>query len=364
MNLKKILTCGMAAAAMLTQNLGAEESRPAQAPKYIAPQKIMLLIADVGTIDTVAKTEEYLTQIKQFNVDEIPRPSAGTAATDPNFSRMANRNEYFIEINNYKAKNREIAARNRRMEKVLEGLRNSILVNGQNRDIVVAKDYLQSYFMPYREYIGIVDRSNSSIAEVEKMIGGQDQVDVAASTYFLTVVMQDLKEESNTVQVGNTMVKRTVYTRKAVAKVRDYNGNVLFALNVVGKATHRRTSATQNKGHDPASDIMEDLLKQIADRVAAEFLCKLTIKAKGPKTDADFDADTIVLFIDGKEFENGGIVIAGNHLLLAQCEGYKDIVRPVEIKGGKKRIIAVKFAKAAPKQDQDASGQKADPESK
>ena len=58
MNLKKILTCGMAAAAMLTQNLGAEESRPAQAPKYIAPQKIMLLIADVGTIDTVAKTEE------------------------------------------------------------------------------------------------------------------------------------------------------------------------------------------------------------------------------------------------------------------------------------------------------------------
>ena len=331
MNLKNILTCGMAVAAMLTQSLGAEESQPAQDPKYIAPQKIMLLIADVGTIDTVAKTEEYLTQIKQFNVDEIPRPTAGSAATDPNFTRMANRNEYFIEINNYKAKDREIAARNRRMEKVLEGLRNSILADGRNRDIVVAKDYLQSYFMPYREYIGIVDRSNTSIAEVEKMIGGQDQVDVAASTYFLTVILQDLKEESNTVQVGNTMVKRTNYTRKAVAKVRDYNGNVIFALNVVGKATHRRTSATQNTGHDPASDIMEDLLKQIADRVAEEFLCKLTVKFNGPTNDADFDADTIVLFIDGREFENGDRVPFGEYTLRAECDGYYPVTRRIRI---------------------------------
>jgi hypothetical protein len=250
------------------------------------------------------------------------------------------------------------------------------------RDIIAAKDCLQSHFMPYRDHIAVIAPDGAGIGEIEKEIGcgyrpntaysleqqaakpWVNRTDAAVSSYFLTVVMQDLKAESDTVQVGNTMVKRTNYTRKAVAKVRDHDGNVIFALNVVGKSTHRRTSATQNKGHDPSSDIMEDIMKRIADRVAEEFLCELTVRIKAPTGDAEFDTDEVVLYLDGKEFENGGTVIAGKHLLLAQCDGYKDVVRPIELRGGKKRIIAVKFAKAAPKQDQDASGKKADPESK
>ena len=84
--------------------------------------------------------------------------------------------------------------------------------------------------------------SKGSIAEIEKMIGGKGQQDVAASTYFLTVILQDLKEESNTVQIGNTMVKRTNYTRKAVANVRDYNGNVIFRVFHIDKVNHNQTS--------------------------------------------------------------------------------------------------------------------------
>ena len=43
-----------------------------KAPQTV-PGKICILVTDVGTIDTVAKTEEFLTKIKQFNIEKGQR---------------------------------------------------------------------------------------------------------------------------------------------------------------------------------------------------------------------------------------------------------------------------------------------------
>ena len=316
--------------------------------KLVAPSKIALLVCDVGTIDTVAKTEEFLTQLKQLNVDDVPRVGEATQAADPSLAKHAGRVAWNIEINRFKRQDAEIARRNRKMERVLDNLRNSILGNPRNRDIVVAKNYLQTYLMPYKKFIALIDRANTSISEVEKAIGGKDQVDVASSSVFLTVIMQDQNEESTTVQVGSTMVKKTVYTRKAVANVRNYNGEVLFSCAVKASSSLRKTSATSRTGHNPASDLQEQLLKQIADQIGNFFTSKLICKIKGPKGDSEFDSDAAVLYLDGKEFENGGRTLTGFHILQASCDGYKPIEREVTIDAEQNRTVVLVFRKDQP----------------
>ncbi|MBQ7208623.1 MAG: hypothetical protein IJS01_12570 [Lentisphaeria bacterium] len=345
MDLKKLGAAGVACLSLLGIGLNAEENG---AQKHLAPQKIRLLVCDVGTIDTVAKTEEFLTHLKQLNVDDVPRVGEATQAADPSLAKHAGRVAFSVEINRFKRQDAEIARRNRKMERVYEQLRNSILGNPNNRDIVVAKEYLQTYLMPYSQFITIIDRANSSIAENEKAIGGKDQEDVADSSVFLTVVMQDLNAESKTVQIGNTMVKKTVYTRKAVAKIRNYRGELLFACSVAADSSFRQTSASRSTGHNPASAIQEELMKQIAEKIGSYFTAKLTVKAKGPKKDAEFDEDAVVLYLDGKEFENGGRTVTGFHLLHATCEGYQTIKREITLEPAKGRIVKLVFRKKTP----------------
>jgi len=325
-----------------------EAKKKFDVPKNYSPGKICLLVADVGTIDTVAKTEEFLTQIKQFNTDDAPKLSDADRTANPRLAQKEINIRFNDNIRRYSDREREIARRNRRMERVLEQLRNSIVGNAANRDIVVAKNYLHSYLQPYSEFISVIDRANSSLAEVEKAIGGNDQQDVASACVFLTVIMQDLQEESNTVQVGNTMVKKTVYTRKAVANVRDFNGNVLFSTNVAAKSSFRKTSASKNTGHNPASDMMESILKQVADRVGNFFTTKLRVSARGPKGDEDFDENNVVLYLDGNEFENGSITVTGVHQLRVECDGYRAIIREINLKPGQPRTIRLTLKKNKP----------------
>ena len=68
----------VSAAALLAVSAFAADKTPA--PKSTKPDKICILVTDVGTIDTVAKTEEFLLKIKQFNVESAPQASAADKA--------------------------------------------------------------------------------------------------------------------------------------------------------------------------------------------------------------------------------------------------------------------------------------------
>ena len=321
-----------------------------QIPMNTNPGKVCLLVTDVGTIDTVAKTEEFLAQIKQFNIDSAPRMSDADKATDPTLAKREINYRFNDNIKRYNEQQREIARQNRRMERILENLRTSVLGNHTKRDIIVAKNYLQSFLSPYSDFIKVIDRANTNLAEVEKAIGGNDQQDIASACVFLTVIMQDLKEESTTVSVSNTLIKRTLYTQKAVANLRDFNGNVLTAFHVVARKSRRQTSASRSSGFNPSSDMMEEVLKQIADKVAAYYVTSLSIKCTGPKGDEDFDADAVVFTLDGQEFENGDKVCAGKHILRAELEGYRTITREIRARSNRsKTTVNLKFRKIPPK---------------
>ncbi len=345
MKMKRIFAVCLLAASVFC---GAEEDNSKfTPPQNSVPGKICVLIADVGTIDTVAKTEEFLTQIKQFNVDDTPRLSDADKVADPNLAKIEVTYRFNDSVRKYSDREREIAARNLRMERVLEQLRNSIVGNDKKRSIVVAKNYLQSFLQPYSSCIQVIDRANTSLSEVEKAIGGNSQQDVASACVFLTVIMQDLKESSQTVQVGNTMVKRTNYTQKAVANLRDFNGNVVNSWNAVARVSHRRTGASLEEGFNPADDLMEDVLKQIAEKLGDSLTASLKIRCRGPKGDKEFDEEGVTLTLNGNDFESGTRVLAGRYVLKAELDGYQTITRNLDLRPGASRTIKLKFVPAS-----------------
>ena len=343
--MKKILTMMMAAAVLFAAQA---EEKKFQIPTNTNPGKICLLVTDVGTIDTVAGTEEFLAKIKKFNVDSAPEVSAADKAKDPNIAQREINFRFNDNVKRYNEQQAEIARQNRRMERILENLRTSIQ-GGKQRDIIVAKNYLQSYLTQYSDFIQVIDRANTNLAEVEKAIGGNDQQDIASACVFLTVIMQDLQEESTTVPVQNVMIKRTTYSQKAVGNLRDFNGNIITAFNVVAKTSRRQTSSSKSTGYNPASDLMENALKQIAEKIASYYVTSLEIKCAGPKGDEDFDADTAVFTVSGKEFENGQKLCAGKHVLTAEVDGYQPITRSINVRNNRpKTVVKLKFKKLPP----------------
>ena len=210
-NVKKML-CAAGAAVYSMSVFAAAPAAPEARP---VPRKIVMLIADCGTIDTVAKTEEFLTQIRKVSNAEMPQLSAADrAAATPSMEREVVRVNWNTRKMEYLRERQAVESENRRMANVLYQLRNSILSDQNRRNVVVGKNYLQSFFQKYSNCIQIIDRANSSISEVEKAIGGNSQVDVASSTMFLSVIVQDLKTSRSTVPVGRTNVTRTTYTQK------------------------------------------------------------------------------------------------------------------------------------------------------
>ena len=111
---KKMLLAVLAVAALVCG--GAEKK--SIVPKSTVPGKICLLVTDVGTIDTVAKTEEFLTKIKQFNISNTPSVSDADKAVDPTIAKREVNYRFNDNVRRYNEEQREIARQNRRMERI------------------------------------------------------------------------------------------------------------------------------------------------------------------------------------------------------------------------------------------------------
>jgi len=113
------------------------------------PQKINILLVDVGTIDTVAKTEKFLAATDKAMIEAPPTPSATVNVIDPELQKQAVRINWLTGMAEYYKAKSEVEEENARRRKVLEGLRNGIVGNSNNRMIVLAKDYLASGLEEY-----------------------------------------------------------------------------------------------------------------------------------------------------------------------------------------------------------------------
>ena len=242
----------------------------------------------------------------------------------------------------------QIRYSNRKLTQVLDRHRSAITDQDGGRKRIIVRNYLQSFLDPYSEHIKVVDHSNASFTKVVRAVGGNEQQDIASVCFFLTIILQDLKEESSTDTVGNVQVKTTIYTQKAVGNIRDINGNVLKAFHVVGKTSRRQTSTSRSTFFNPTEVLLENISKQIAEKVAAYFVTKLEISCRGPQGNKEFDAEEVLFFVDGKDFENGDLLCAGEHTIKAEAEGYKTITKTITLRNNcPKRVLRLKFRKLA-----------------
>lgn len=321
------------------------------------PKKVAILVADVTTIDQMAKTEEYIAQIKQFNLEDKPTLPAGTTTLDPDLAKTDIRIRYNRNWSEYDEARKEVARRNMRMERILEGLRNSVLhPESSNRDLVLGAQMLQAYLSDYSGAIALVDRRGANVTEIEKQIAGNDSMDIAACSLILTVSMQDDKPISVQFDDRGTMRKRTIYTRKAVAALKDFSGNVILSLHVSAKKDTVSSSYVKKEGFDALikQELIEMLLKDIATKVGNYLTAELKLNAKGPKGDNEFDADDVEFTIDGESVSSGERILrvdlgrgdfktSRDVVVTATCDGYKTITKKISLKTGNQKKHTFKF---------------------
>ena len=132
-----------------------------------------------------------------------------------------------------------------------------------------------------------------------------------------------------------------------MANLRDFNGNVVNSWNAVARVSHRRTGASLEEGFNPADDLMEDVLKQIAEKLGDSLTASLKIRCRGPKGDKEFDEEGVTLTLNGNDFESGPRVLAGRYVLKAELDGYQTITRNLDLKPGAPRTIKLKFVPAS-----------------
>lgn len=331
----------------------------------VVPTKINMLLVDASSYDTIVGTDKFMAAQDRVSLATPPKPTAAENVVDPDLQKRAVTLNWITGVAEYLHDRKAVDEENARRRKIIEGLRNSILGSDANRSMVVAKDYLASGLEDYSEFISVVDRSDASLQEVEKAISNQDQKEVAPATLFLSVTLGDPMPTTKEVQVGDTKVKTTQYTRKATAKVSDFNNVRVFSCDVTATASFRQTSMSKTTGNDELieANLIEDAMKQIAKKVGEHFVKEFTVKVVVPKKLADeIQPEEVELYLDrvvkGDEvIEEGTLITANepfralnvNHTVTAVVANEEFRVAQKKVTLGKnKKTATVSVAKVAP----------------
>ena len=137
----------------------------------------------------------------------------------------------------------------------------------------------------------------------------------------------------------------TTYTQPYVGKVRDLQGNVLFAFKGTSEWSSKVNSVVKSEVSDPARKLVEKACEQIADKVLDFFTCKLSFKVKAPK---GIDADDATVKVDGKTVETDDAVrvLKIEHAIVATLDGCKSIRKIVEFdEGDSDKTVKLVFKK-------------------
>ncbi|MBP5286088.1 MAG: hypothetical protein ILO34_08300 [Kiritimatiellae bacterium] len=357
-NFSKFLSAACAAVVSFAAVAGEDGLTEAQeAVAKAGPKKLRLMVAGFGTIESMVQVDKWLgEQLQpQRNLDKIPTLDQGEkiqVGEIHNYIIRANWNtrkmEYIEDAN-------EIRSQNERDRMMLSALRTKALTDSSQRYTPLAKDYLQASLSEKCSLIQVVDRSNADMNLVEQSLNGDDSSALAGATCILTAAMGDREEDSRTVTVNGkgTKVKISTYTQPYVGKVRDLQGNVLFAFKGTSEWSSKENSVVKSEISDPARKLVEKACDEIAEKLADFFTCKLSFKIKAP---AGVDADDATVKIDGKtvDADDAVRVLKIEHALVATLDGCQTIRRIVELDGddGEKTVkLVFKKQEAAGEED-------------
>ena len=338
------------AAAMAGGAIAAEELTEAQeALAKAGPKKLRLMIAGFGTIESMVQVDKWLgEQLQpQKNLEKLPTLDQGEklqVAEVHNFTIRANWNTRKME---YVEDANEIRTQNERDRMTLSALRMKVLTDVTQRYTPLAKDYLQAALSEKGSLIQVVDRSNADMNLVEQGLSGDNSSALAGATCILTAAMGDREEDSRTITVNGkgTKVKMTTYTQPYVGKVRDLQGNVLFAFKGTSEWSSKVNSVVKSEVSDPQRKLVEKACEQIADKLLDFFTCRLSFKIKAPK---GLDADDATVKIDGKTVDAADEVrvLKVEHALVATLDECKAVRRLLEFdEGDSEKTVKLVFKK-------------------
>ena len=325
--------------------------------KAAIPKKINVIIADVGTINSIASTEKWLgenLQPKQ-NIEAMPMVDPGAdsrfEAECLRWNMRTRQIEYCRSVNDIRDEN----AKNAR---ILDDLRRRTLIDANKRNVILCKDFIQAALdRKYRQFIQIVDRGNVDMGLVEQTLQGkEDNIAVSSGNCIVTVVMGDLERSSRTVTVNGkgTQLKTTVFKQPYTGKLRDLEGNVLIAFDGIAELTKNQNNVVKSEYANPTRELMQSACSKIADEIGAYFVKELRFAVKGPKGDDDFDEEEVTVLLDGKsiELDSPVYVIAAEHEINAKASGYNTIQRIVSLAemDDEEKLIKLNFKRSVPKE--------------
>ncbi|MBO7683527.1 MAG: hypothetical protein J6T51_02235 [Kiritimatiellae bacterium] len=341
------------AAAMAGGAIAAEELTEAQeAVAKAGPKKLRLMVAGFGTIESMVQVDKWLgEQLQpQNNLEKPPTLDQADKVKDPALDREIVRLNWATRKIEYIRESDAVQAENLRNKQLLNELRMKVLNDASQRYTPLAKDYLQAALSEKCSLIQVVDRSNADMNLVEQGLSGDNSSALAGATCILTAAMGDREEDSRTITVNGkgTKVKMTTYTQPYVGKVRDLQGNVLFAFKGTSEWSSKVNSVVKSEVSDPARKLVEKACEQIADKLLGFFTCRLSFKIKAPK---GLDADDATVKIDGKTVDAADEVrvLKVEHALVATLDECKAVRRLLEFdEGDSDKTVKLVFKKPDP----------------
>ena len=345
-----LMAIAACAAVMAGGATAAEELTEAQeAVAKAGPKKLRLMIAGFGTIESMVQVDKWLgEQLQpQNNLEKPPTLDQGEKIQVPevhNYIIRANWNTHKME---YIHDANQIRSQNERDRMTLSSLRTKVLTDVSQRYTPLAKDYLQAALSEKGSLIQVVDRSNADMNLVEQGLSGDNSSALAGATCILTAAIGDREEDSRTITVNGqgTKVKMTTYTQPYVGKVRDLQGNVLFAFKGTSEWSSKVNSVVKSEVSDPQRKLVEKACEQFADKVLEFFTCRLSFKIKAPK---GLDADDATVKIDGKTVDAADEVrvLKVEHALVATLDECKAVRRLLEFdEGDSEKTVKLVFKK-------------------
>ncbi|MBQ3672723.1 MAG: hypothetical protein II924_04135 [Kiritimatiellae bacterium] len=319
------------------------------------PKKVRLMIASFGTIESMTQVEKWLGETipEQQNIATPPTLSQAEKVENPDLVREVVRINWQTRKMEFVRESNAVQAENLRNRRLLQDLRMKALTDPSQRYVPVAKDYLQASLAEKGSLIQIVDRSNADMSLVEQGLSGDNESVLAGATCILTAAMGDREEESRTITVNakGTKVKKTTYTQPYVGKVRDLQGNVLFAFKGTSEWSVTVNNIVKSELADPERKLVEIACDQIAEKLLDFFTCKLSFKVKAP---AGLDADDATVKVDGKtvDAEDAVRVLKVEHAVVATLDGCKKVSKIVELdETDSDKTVKIVFKKPAAEEE-------------
>ena len=354
------LTLAACAAVMAGGAFAAEGLTEAQeAVAKAGPKKLRLMVAGFGTIESMVQVDKWLgEQLQpQNSLEKPPTLDQADKVKAPELSREAVRFNWETRKVEFLRETNQVQEENLRNRRLLNDLRMQVLTEASQRYVPLAKDYLQAALSEKGSLIQVVDRSNADMNMVEQGLNGDNSSALAGATCILTAAMGDREEESRTITVNGkgTQVKTTTYTQPYVGKVRDLQGNVIFAFKGTSEWTSKVNSVVKSETSDPGRKLVEKACEQIAEKLLDFFTCKLSFKIKVPK-EGDFDADDATVKVDGKTVDAAEEVrvLKIEHAIVATLDGCKPVRKLLEMdESDSDKTVKIVFKKPVAEDEED-----------